>query len=242
MKTILRHINLLNILLLSIILFFAAYILMPMFTINFRSVLPEPKGKDTGQFDLQTDFLTPAPPDYLMIADDNLFHPERKIPEEESGQEDTQSKPEFVLYGTLITDEESFAFIEDVKSPRSTAGRGQRQTTLKMGASLSGYVLKDLDPEKVTMTRGDDKIIVHVFDSNKPKARHSAPVALQEKSQSPATAPVARTPAARQAAREAARAKRRVTNPGQLVKPSPPPTMRAPITEGDRRALDFFKR
>ncbi len=67
-----------------------------------------------------------------MISEQNLFHPERKIPPEKQ-QEKAVPKPDLFLYGTLITNDASYAFVEDKKAPYSTAGRGKRQTTLKKG-------------------------------------------------------------------------------------------------------------
>jgi hypothetical protein len=80
-------------------------------------------------------------------------------------------KPDFVLYGTLVADNISVAYMEDKKSPRTTPGRGKRQTALKKGDTLSGYTLKEIDPEHVIMVRGEDTLIVKVIDPNVKKDR-----------------------------------------------------------------------
>jgi hypothetical protein len=107
-----------------------------------------------------------------VIADDNLFHPERLIP---AGKFDDQplEQPEFVLYGTLITDGVRVAYLEDLKSPRSTEGRGRRQEVVKIGDTLSGFTLKEIHQDKVIMERGQDTMVVDLLDSSSKKARGS---------------------------------------------------------------------
>ena len=103
-----------------------------------------------------------------MIAEENLFHPERKIPAEKK-VEQALPKPEFVLYGTLITDDIKLAYLEDRKAPYNTPGRGKRQTVLKIGDTMSSFTVKEIDTDKVVMVRGEDRIEVNVIDPAKPK-------------------------------------------------------------------------
>src|SRR4030065_562783 len=72
------------------------------------------------------------------------------------------------------TDYTSFAYLEDKKSPRSTPGRGKRQTALKKGDTMSGYILKEIDHDKVVMVRGEDTLTVKVIDSSVKKDREAA--------------------------------------------------------------------
>ena len=99
----------------------------------------------------------------MIISEENPFHPERKIPVEKKAEQPLP-KPEFVLYGTLITDDLKMAYLEDLKAPRSTSGRGKRQVALKQGDSLSGFRVKEIEAGKVVMVRGDDRIIVPIID------------------------------------------------------------------------------
>lgn len=99
--------------------------------------------------------------DYGIIADKNIFHPERRIPPEKKQQVELP-KPEFVLYGTVITDNLKIAYVEDLKAVKTTVGRGKRQTALKVGQSLSGYLLKDITQNSAIFTRGDETIEVKV--------------------------------------------------------------------------------
>ena len=175
-KTIIRNINVLNILLISVIIMSISYSLFPLLDIKVKYTLPTPKKtvEDTKEKAVQTQ--TPSIAEYTMIAEENLFHPERKIPVEKK-EEKPLPKPDFVLYGTLITDDISLAYLEDLKAPQSTPGRGKRQTALRKGDTMSGFTLKEIGPENIVMVRGEEKMIVNLNDSSHPKGREvSAPV------------------------------------------------------------------
>src|SRR4030043_553879 len=170
LKYIFRNINLLNIILITSIIILANYIVLPMFNMNIKYTLPAGK-KIVGDDDEKpAESHIPSLTDYTMIAEDNLFHPERKIPVEKK-DEQPLPKPEFVLYGTLITDDLSLAYLEDLKVPRSTPGRGKRQTAMRKGDSMSGFTLKEIETEKVVMVRGEERIIVPITDPSHLKER-----------------------------------------------------------------------
>jgi len=169
-KNFFRNINLLNIILITSIIILANYIVLPMFNMNIKYTLPAGK-KTIGDTDEKpAESHIPSLTDYTMIAEDNLFHPERKIPVEKK-DEQPLPKPEFVLYGTLITDDLSLAYLEDLKVPRSTPGRGKRQTAMRKGDNMSGFTLKEIETEKVVMVRGEERIIVPISDPSHLKER-----------------------------------------------------------------------
>jgi hypothetical protein len=172
----LRNIHVLNLALAAVILYFAYYLLFPL---TERPVIynPPPVKKaapektETGPPLQQT--LNPM--EYIVIADQNLFHPERKIPPEKKA-EAPLPKPEFVLFGTLITSDMEIAYLEDKKAPPvMTPGRGKRQTALKKGETLSGYILKELFKDRVVMNRGEETTVVYLNDAQSPKAREGVP-------------------------------------------------------------------
>lgn len=107
--------------------------------------------------------------DYALISEQNLFHPERKIPPEKQ-QEKVLPKPDLFLYGTLITDKTSYAFVEDRKAPHSTPGRGKRQITLKKGESLGGYILSEIEANRIVLVKGEERLVVRLDDKEKRKA------------------------------------------------------------------------
>jgi hypothetical protein len=134
---------------------------------------------------------TPSIAEYTMIAEENLFHPERKIPVEKK-EEKPLPKPEIVLYGTLITDDISLAYLEDLKAPYSTPGRGKRQTALRKGDTMSGFILKEIEDEKIVMVRGEEKMTVYLNEPLHPKDRKESGVTTTE----PAPPPVTQQPVA----------------------------------------------
>jgi type II secretory pathway component PulC len=177
MKRFLRNINLLNILLIAAILILINYTVLPLFYMSASITLPSGE-KPTGHVDeTPVEITIPSLTDYTMIADENLFHPERTIPAE-TVEDQSLPKPEFVLLGTVITDDTKLAYLENLKEPYSTSGRGKRQRSLRIGDTLSGYTLAEIYPEEVVMVRGADRIVVNLEDK---KARSVEPVKAGKK-------------------------------------------------------------
>ncbi|MDA8125426.1 MAG: hypothetical protein M0009_09585 [Deltaproteobacteria bacterium] len=114
-----------------------------------------------------------AATDYVVISNQNLFHPERKIPPEKP-VEKVIPRPDVVLYGTVLAGERSFAFVEDRRAPYSTAGRGKRQMTLKKGDSLSGYIVSEIEANRIVLAKGEDKFTVLLDDRGKKRADETA--------------------------------------------------------------------
>jgi len=170
LKLLLRNINLLNIILIASAILIAGYVVFPMFDIKVKFTPATPKKILTTKEETPPEGQTQSPSDFLIIAEQNLFHPQRIIPPEKQAEQPLQ-KPDFVLYGTLVADDISVAYMEDKKSPRTTPGRGKRQTALKKGDTMSGYTLKEIDPEQVVMIRGEETLIVKIIDPNVKKDR-----------------------------------------------------------------------
>ena len=191
-KTIIRNINVLNILLISVIIISISYSLLPLLDIKVKYTLPTAKKtvEDTKEKAVQTQ--TPSIAEYTMIAEENLFHPERKIPVEKKAEQPLP-KPDIVLYGTLITDDISLAYLEDLKAPYSTPGRGNRQTALRKGDSMSGFTLKEIETDKIVMVRGEERMVVYLNEQSRPKVRKEpeppapAPQQAQAKPAAPAS-------------------------------------------------------
>ena len=170
LKLLLRNINLLNIILIASSILIAGYVVLPMLDIKVKFTPATPKKILTTIEEIPPEGQTQSPSDFLIIAEQNLFHPQRIIPPEKQAEQPLQ-KPDFVLYGTLVADDISVAYMEDKKSPRTTPGRGKRQTALKKGDTMSGYTLKEIDPEQVVMIRGEETLIVKIIDPNVKKDR-----------------------------------------------------------------------
>jgi hypothetical protein len=159
-----RNINLLNILLFLIIIAIAVFVVFPSYFVKLKYTLPAGKPKmDLMQEIPAGDIQAPLLHDYAVIGENNLFHPERKLIKEVK----PLPKPELVLYGTIIGDGISTAFIEDKKSPRTTPGRGKRQTAVKKGDVLSGFVLKEIEPDRIVLSRGEEMMVVTLAETGK---------------------------------------------------------------------------
>lgn len=137
--------------------------------------LPPAKGTVAGSGEQAAPSQGSFPADYAVISEQNLFHPERKIPpEKKQEKEKIIPKPELFLYGTLILDDTSFAFVEDKKAPYSTEGRGKRQRTLKKGESLGGYILSEVEANRIVLVKGEDKLVVMLDDKAKRRGEASS--------------------------------------------------------------------
>jgi hypothetical protein len=159
--------NVLNSLLVLAVAAVAYFAVIPLWNPVARISLPAVTGAVTSPGEQTTPQRVPVM-DYALISDKNLFHPERKLPsEKQSEQTEIVAKPEVVLYGTLIADDATYAFIEDKKVPYSTPGRGKRQIALKKGDHLSGYILSEIEANRIVLTKGEEKIVVMLDDGEK---------------------------------------------------------------------------
>jgi hypothetical protein len=156
-----RSVSVLNVLLAGVIAVFLIYALFPLLSsrVSYEEP-PERKTKDVAPAKVQA-LPVPSPADYAVVAENNLFHPERMIPPEKNPEKEV-SKPELVLYGTMIADDSSVAYVEDKKAPYTTPGRGARPRVLKKGDTIGGYVLKDIQPNRITLVKNDDTMIVNL--------------------------------------------------------------------------------
>ena len=167
----LRSINVINIVLAAAVILSARYMVLPLIGAEVKYTPPPVKTAVPAAEEKAAPAGPLSAPDYAMVAEKNPFHPERKIPVEKTatgpGAAGAQPlpKPEFVLYGTLITDGKGFAYMEDKRSPRSTPGRGKRMTVLREGDLLSGFTLKDIGKDKVVMARGGEELVVYLNET-----------------------------------------------------------------------------
>ncbi len=196
LRSIMKSINTLNLLLLAVIIAFAAYILPPLLEVNVAYTLPAPKKVSEEKEEKPAAVQPPSVMEYTVIAEQNVFNPERKIPTEKK-DEQPLPKPEFVLYGTLIAGDTSMAFMEDLKAPYTTVSRGKRQRTLRLGGNISGFTLSQIYQDRVVLVRGEERMEVRVMDSHK-KSRDTQTAAGGQSP--PSQTPLGRTPSPQAAA------------------------------------------
>jgi hypothetical protein len=150
-----RSISILNLLLAGAIAAILAYALFPLLGTKM-TYRPQPaKEREVAAMEKPVPAPPPVPSEYTVVAENNLFHPERRIPPDKK-EEKLLPKPELTLYGTVITDDLSIAYIEDKKSPYSTPGRGKRPRAMKKGDVISGFVLKNIETNRITLTRNEE--------------------------------------------------------------------------------------
>ena len=174
-----KSMNVLNCLLALALAAAAHDIVVPYLNFKVQSTLPA-VGKAATDSTIQPLSL-PVPPfqDYTIVSEQNLFHPQRRIPPEKIEEKATVAaapfpKPELVLYGTLIADDLSIAYVEDRKAPYSTPGRGKRQTQLKKGDSIGGYLLQEIEPTHIVLVRGEDKLVVSLDEKDRKRSVETA--------------------------------------------------------------------
>lgn len=231
----LRNVNLINVSLLTAIALFSLYILPPLLGAKVNYTPPKAKKVVEEKEEKKVETPAPSPMEYTVIADQNLFHPDRKIPVEKVAAPPLP-KPEFVLFGTLVTGDSGVAFLEDKKEPYSTSGRGKRQKRLSRGETMSGFTLSEVYNDKVVMTRGEEKIEVKVLDTAKARAEGggitTAATGSRPAASSPGAAPARPgqvTPAASGTVPAAQRADRRRIAAGQRQTPMVPNPLSGPI-------------
>jgi len=229
-----RNITLLNIILMAAVFFVGKDMVSPLQNAPVKYSLPAQKVPTANDEGATAEYNPPSPSDYLIISDENIFHPERRIPPEKKAEQEL-TRPEFVLYGTLLSDDISAAYLEDLKAPRNTPGRGKRQVALKKGDTLSGFTLREIEQDKIVMVRGEDRMIILLVDPQKPKTRDvvattskTMPGQPPEKLQKPPASAV--------------QSKQPAPSPASLVKPEPSTRKRAPMNPSDERTRQFFQR
>jgi len=186
-RYMLRQINLINLLLTGGLAFFI-YMLFSLVNAAFEFSLPTAKLPDAAISEegvKAAESALPSPDDYMIVTEENLFHPDRKIVA--SAKDGVPLvRPDFVLYGTMITDDANIAFLDDLKEPYATMGRGKRQKVLRLGETLSGYTLSEIYHDMVVMDRDHDRFEVKITDrQNKRSGVSETPAPAMTKQQKP---------------------------------------------------------
>ncbi len=165
-KSILKNINILNGILFGTAAIFAYVLVIPFLNMDIQASIPEVIQPVAGENIQSTAAVNPSPVDFALISDQNLFHPERKIPAEKA-EAKVIPRPDIILYGTLVTNDISIAYIEDKRDPKTTLGRGKRQIAAQKGYNVGGYILRQIEPDRIVLVKGEDHIVVRLEESEK---------------------------------------------------------------------------
>ena len=227
LRSVLRNINVLNLLLLAAAVSLALSLLSPLLGEGISVTVPKAKKAAEEPVAERPQSPPPSVMEFAVIAEHNVFNPDRRIPPEKK-EEPPLPKPEFVLYGTLITADTSLAMIEDLKAPYTTASRGRRQRTLRLGAALSGFTLSEVYPERVVMARGEERVEVRLADRKRAGGASAAAPAPKQPLQRPAPAALRDKPAGTG------------LPPGVVQREAPPPGTPAPDEKAMKNVKEKF--
>ncbi len=117
----------------------------------------------------------------------NLFHPDRK-PVRRVALMSSVNNPQIVLYGTFITPGLQMAYLEDAGNPQMTSSGERRQQALKKGDMISGFVLKEIYPEKVLLVRNSERIFIQLSQNKAPREN------MEKQPKAPPTTPFPQLP------------------------------------------------
>ena len=110
---------------------------------------------------------------FRMIAEKNIFNPERKeFPPPallSAEQPKPVVRPQVILSGVIISENYQAA---SVSSPGRPLRKGEREAmTLKVGDRIGEYKLAKIADDRITMEAAGDSFEVLLYDSKKPKTR-----------------------------------------------------------------------
>jgi hypothetical protein len=161
-----RHVNILNLLIIAAAIGFYLYFLNPLLTTPVTLELPSPKEMllETESRITQTKKASIA--DDTLIGEQNLFHPDRVMPLEKMEKVEKKAtvsapRPELVLHGTMILNGLKMAYVEDKKAA-ATSGRAAQQLVVKEGDSIGGFILKQITESMIVLANGEEQMILYL--------------------------------------------------------------------------------
>lgn len=105
----------------------------------------------------------------ILIAEKNIFSPERKDFPVPPVQQKAAVRPQVVLYGVTIAGDYQAA---SIVSPGRPLMKGERETlTLKVGGKIGEYKLAKVLPDRITLQNTSDSFEVLLYDPRAPKKR-----------------------------------------------------------------------
>jgi len=159
-----KSVSLLNLLLGALIVAMLTYALFPLFSARIALKPVAGASPQSGAPDKVQPGQVPSPSEYAVVAESNLFHPDRKIPPEKKEVKQLP-KPDLALYGTLIAGDVTLAYVDDKQAPYTTPGRGKRLRVLRVGDVINGFVLKEIEAQRITLTRNEEIMTVSLDTS-----------------------------------------------------------------------------
>lgn len=240
-RYILQSFNVLNLLLLAAAVGCYLLFLAPLLATPTSADVPQPR--DTAPaLPADRDAEAKAPPtDYALLAEQNLFHPDRTLPEGKKPPASPQPRPELVLHGTMITGELKIAYLTDKKGAQKAPGRSAPHIIVKEGDNVSGYTLKQITENMILLVNGEEQITLYLDEIKDRKGEITGPARApsQPTAPPPMGAPV---PSMRQPAqiRSAGQSAPSMSPPQPVMSTAQPGSPTAPTGEPRQPAMPYF--
>lgn len=232
----LQSLNLLNLLMTAIAIAVFHYFLNPLLTTPIAVKVPAPSDASSGMPARTDEATKPSTADYALIGEQNLFHPNRLIPEgKKMPTPATLPRPELALHGTMIAGELKVAYLEDKKAAPKTPGRNAPSIVVREGDHVSGYILKQITENMIVLANGEEQMSLYLDElkdrkgeiTGPTKAPAPAAVAPPQAVPRPATPPPPQRPSMVQPAPPTPSSPPRGSFP-QPVSPTAPPGFSGP--------------
>jgi hypothetical protein len=130
---------------------------------------------------------------YKVIAEKNLFHPERQeFPVTGTDQSRPSARPQIALYGVILGGDYQSATIVNPGKPLM---KGEREAkTVKVGDRVGDYRVAKIQEDRIVMDSDGDSFEVLLYDPSAPKKRIEVktpvqPVAVTSSAGGPSPAP-----------------------------------------------------
>lgn len=111
----------------------------------------------------------PSKNTFQVIIDKDLFRPERtEWKAQTKGEEGpvSESAPQLVVYGIVIAEDFKYAWVEE-----ESKGRSNKIEKVAEGGKISGWEVREINTEGVTITDGEETISYSLIEPGKPKKR-----------------------------------------------------------------------
>lgn len=174
-RYLLQSFNVLNLLLLAAVMGTYLFFLAPLLATPTSADVPLPKETSPAlPADRDTAAKAPAA-DYALLAEQNLFHPDRTLPEGKKPPVSPQPRPELVLHGTLITGGLKIAYLTDKKAAPKTPGRSAPHIIVREGDNVSGYTLRQITENMIMLVNGEEQMTLHLDEVKDRKGEITGP-------------------------------------------------------------------
>jgi hypothetical protein len=113
----------------------------------------------------------PPPQSFDVIAEKNIFNPDRKefSMQATTGMSKSITRPPIILYGVVIAGDYQMA---SIVNPGRPLHKGEREIkTIKIGESVGEYKLTKIMPDRIVLEGGEDSFEILLYDPKSPKKR-----------------------------------------------------------------------